>query len=456
MLSVTSIPRSRRLQTVAVLAMLPLAACEGVRRVAEDLLDTRTPRQRYVDGLAAAGLATSALARDWSAAGHRALLDAPVVDLPHIEEGYLPPGEPAAIGLRARVRRGQEVTFLVEFPGDSSGTIYLDAWLVEGDSTPPPLIHVESADSGTRSIRVRPRRDAEVVMRAQPELLRGGRFRATMRVAPTLAFPVGSGTERDVGSRFGASRDGGRRNHHGIDIFAQRGTPVVAAAAGVVRRVEETAIGGKVVWLRDREGNSLYYAHLDRQAVTNGMQIDAGDTLGYVGNTGNARTTPPHLHFGVYQRGSGPVDPWWFVHRPRGSVASLEADTTRLGGWIRLPRDGTLLRAGPSMQSDTVAVFPRLTAMRVLSATGGWYRVRLPDGATGFVSARLTESADRALRVATVDNASPMLARPTTVRGGLNVVALVTPADSLDVLGRFGDFILVRSARGMAGWVAEN
>jgi murein DD-endopeptidase MepM/ murein hydrolase activator NlpD len=449
--------RLRRTPGLAILCAIALLnACADLRRAAEEMLDNRTPRERYVDGLASAGLERSALARDWTEAGARALRDAPLVPLPHLEEGYLPPGEPAAISLRTTVRRGQEVTFLVEFPGDTSSTIFVDAWQVESDSGSPSFSHVESADSGARTLRIRPRRDVEVIVRAQPELLRGGRFRASLRIGPTLAFPVRPGTERDVGSRFGASRDGGRRSHHGIDIFASRGTPVVAAAAGIVRRVEETPIGGKVVWLRDDLGNSLYYAHLDRQAVTAGMRVSIGDTLGFVGNTGNARSTPPHLHFGIYQRGSGPVDPWWFVHRPRGEMARLVADTTRLGDWIRLARDRTLLRRGPSDRADTVASLPRLTAMRVLAVAGSWYRVKLPDGQTGFVSASLTESTDRAVRVATIDTVGHLLASPTANRDAADIVALVTPGDSLDVLGRFGDFILVRSSRGRAGWVAEN
>lgn len=449
-------PSHRHVARTGLLLLLALGtACADVRRAAEDLLDRRTPRERYVDGLAGAGLSATALARDWAAAGDRALAEAPMVALPHREEGYLPPAEPAAIALRARIRRGQEVTFSIEFPGDTATTIFLDAWLAGEDSTIPALALLLAADSGARMLRIRPRRDAEVVIRAQPELLRGGRFVASLRIGPTLAFPVRAGTERDVGSRFGASRDGGRRSHHGIDIFAPRGTPVIAASAGVVRRVDETPIGGRVVWLRDHEGNSLYYAHLDRQAVAGGEQVEAGDTVGFVGNTGNARTTPPHLHFGVYQRGAGPVDPWWFVHRPRGTVARITADTSLLGDWIRAPRDRTLLKAGPTERAATVAQLPGLTAMRVLAATGDWYRVRLPDGTTGFVSARLTEAATRAVRTATMGSPGPMFAYPGR-RDAMDVVAVVSPGESLDVLGRFGEYILVRSPRGLAGWVAEH
>ena len=134
--------------------------------------------------------------------------------------------------------------------------------------------------------------------------------------------------------------------------------------------MDSISVGGKVVWLRDTFGNSLYYAHLDSQAVSSGMRVDVGDTLGFVGNTGNARTTPPHLHFGVYRRGEGPVDPYWFVYRPRGNVPRLVADTSQLGKWIRPTAGQATLLAGPSSQSDILGLFGRHTAMRVLSAAG--------------------------------------------------------------------------------------
>src|SRR5690606_6321435 len=132
--------------------------------------------------------------------------------------------------------------------------------------------------------------------------LRAGRVTVTLAAEPALAFPVeGRGTGA-VGSFFGADRDGGARSHHGVDIFAPRGTPVLAAAEGTVSRVRETPRGGKVVWLRDEaRGQNLYYAHLDSQLVAGGERVRVGDTLGLVGNTGNARTTPPHLHFGIYR-----------------------------------------------------------------------------------------------------------------------------------------------------------
>ncbi len=436
----------------AILLTLTTASCDNLRRVADELLDHRPPRQQYVDALRNAGLGQAALAVDWIAAGERSLRQAPLVTSPHEEQGYLEPGEPAAIAFRVRVRRGQEVSLEMELVGDTSTTLFLDAWTLDTDSS-NAFDLLESADSGQRLLRLTPRRDGDVIFRAQPELLRGGRFRASLRLDPTLAFPVKPGTERDIGSRFGAPRDAGARNHHGIDIFARRGTPVVAAASGVVSRVNETPIGGKVVWLRDVFGNSLYYAHLDSQAVSSGMRVEIGDTLGFVGNTGNARSTPPHLHFGVYRRGEGPVDPFWFVHRPRGDMPRLVADTSRLGDWIRPASDRTILLAGPSLKSDTIGALRKHTAMRVLSAFGEFYRVRLPDGASGFVAARLTESTDRV--IARVPAGEAILARPAIAPAPQDVVAVVEQGDDVGVVGRFGEFALVRTGRGIAGWVIQ-
>lgn len=129
---------------------------------------------------------------------------------------------------------------------------------------------------------------------------------------------------RDLQSVFGDPRDAGRRQHEGVDISARRGTPVLSATNGVVMRVAETTLGGRVIWIFDTSrGLRLYYAHLDEQLVTTGQRVNAGDVLGTVGNTGNARTTPPHLHFGIYERGTGALDPYWFIAPPSGGTANV-------------------------------------------------------------------------------------------------------------------------------------
>lgn len=112
--------------------------------------------------------------------------------------------------------------------------------------------------------------------------------------------PVSGVRARDLVSTFGAPRPGGRK-HKGVDIFADRGTAVLSATDGVVWKVGRNRLGGNVVWVFG-EGLSLYYyAHLDAWApgLGKGDHVRAGEPLGAIGNSGNARTTPTHLHFSV-------------------------------------------------------------------------------------------------------------------------------------------------------------
>jgi murein DD-endopeptidase MepM/ murein hydrolase activator NlpD len=115
---------------------------------------------------------------------------------------------------------------------------------------------------------------------------------------------------------FGAVR-AGVSWHHGDDLFAPRGTPVLAVADGVVFSVGRQRLGGKRLWLRDAAGNEFYFAHLDRYSrlARDGEFVRAGDVLGFVGNSGDAEATPPHLHFEIHPASllglgyDGAVDP---------------------------------------------------------------------------------------------------------------------------------------------------
>lgn len=140
-------------------------------------------------------------------------------------------------------------------------------------------------------------------------------------ISKTLAFPV-AGKRSSVGSYWGASRGGGKRKHKGIDIFAKKGTPVVAIADGVISSKGKTPVGGKVLWLNpSKHGWSVYYAHLDKQYVKEGQYVRKGQVIGTVGNTGNARYTPSHLHFGIYTA-KGAVNPLPYVkHSPKVAVS---------------------------------------------------------------------------------------------------------------------------------------
>jgi peptidoglycan LD-endopeptidase LytH len=123
---------------------------------------------------------------------------------------------------------------------------------------------------------------------------------------PVMACPLG--LPNGFSSSWGAPRSGGR-SHQGVDMFAARGTPVVAAADGQVR-VGSNGLGGLTVDLYDVAGNRYYYAHMDSTAVADGQQVVAGQIIGGAGTSGNAAGTPPHLHWQVHPGAQGPVDPY--------------------------------------------------------------------------------------------------------------------------------------------------
>ncbi|KLD72260.1 M23 family metallopeptidase [Xanthomonas pisi] len=125
----------------------------------------------------------------------------------------------------------------------------------------------------------------------------------------TLRIPVNNVRARQIADTFGAPR-GRDRSHAGVDIFAPRGTPVVAATRGVVSAIRDAGLGGKQVWVLGPAMERHYYAHLDDWAagLAVGDIVEPGTALGMVGTTGNARGTPPHLHYGVYGR-NGAYDP---------------------------------------------------------------------------------------------------------------------------------------------------
>ncbi len=429
--------------------VLLLAGCDAPEAVREYFRTPITPHEAYYASLVESGLGGTALGQEWLSAADRALSQPLTVVSPYREEGFFPPGEVTALGFRVSVLRGQMIDVDVHLVSEDAGRVFLDVFEAAPDSTRLPL-PVAHADSDSLSLEFHPRRGGDFILRLQPELLRGGRYEITIRTRASLAFPVLGHTIRSAQSLFGVDRDGGRRSHHGVDIFARRGTPVIAAANGRVTRVSETAIGGKVVWMRDRFGHSLYYAHLDRQAVRSGAQVQVGDTLGFVGNTGNARTTPPHLHFGVYRR--GPVNPYNFIRQLPSEPEVTSVDLAGVGQWRRIRSEGVRLRRAPSTRGLVLGELERYTPLKVAAAAGPWYRVETPDGVAGFVAGRLTESTDQPLGSTVADSPISLRTSPGRNAPALEVLA---PGERVAVLGSFGNFLFVQSPAGNRGWMTN-
>jgi murein DD-endopeptidase MepM/ murein hydrolase activator NlpD len=127
------------------------------------------------------------------------------------------------------------------------------------------------------------------------------------------AFPV-AGAHNFVDT-FGAPRSD-VPVHVGNDIFASFGTPIVAVADGRIYRVGTLKISGNRLWLRDKAGYRYFYAHLSdfAAAAYNGADVHAGEVIGFMGNTGDAEPTPPHLHFEVHMPNGAVVNPWRYLH----------------------------------------------------------------------------------------------------------------------------------------------
>jgi murein DD-endopeptidase MepM/ murein hydrolase activator NlpD len=120
----------------------------------------------------------------------------------------------------------------------------------------------------------------------------------------TILMPLAGIRTRHIADTWHARRGAGRQ-HEGQDLFARRGTPVYSAGDGIVVRIGSAGIGGNAVSILGAGGRVYYYAHLSRFGqLKMGDYVTSDTVVGYVGNTGNAASTPPHLHFGVYDRGS--------------------------------------------------------------------------------------------------------------------------------------------------------
>jgi hypothetical protein len=235
-------------------------------------------------------------------------------------------------------------------------------------------------------------------------------------------------------------------------MFAARKTPVVAAANGRVTRVDETTIGGKVVWVKaENRDYTLYYAHLDSQLVKDGDRVQIGDTLGLMGNTGNARTTSPHLHFGVYTF-SGPVDPLPFVNPDQGQPEKIIAPITMVGELGRSISAPTKIFNEPDDNSIPNAEIEPNTLFRIEAASSSWYKMILPDGRQGYVRYRSVDDIEKPLRRLAVKTNLPLLDRPDSLAAKKTSIP---SGETVDILANFNDYYFIATRDKINGWITK-
>ena len=433
------------------LLLLLLLVSSGCKQeeVPEPYIPTNA-HEAYLYSLEQANLSSTALGRDWISAAEKALGEPVEITPPFEEVFYVNPAAAFAVGYRFDVLRGQRMELEVTSQGLDPARLFIDLFRVR-DTTPQEWPQVASADKEKNRFEFEPKRDAQYVVRLQPELLRGGRFRIIIRNVASLGFPVSGKDSRAIQSGYGAPRDGGRRVHRGVDIFARRHTPVIAPSKAYVERVGEGNVGGRNIWLYDSKRSLyLYFAHLQTQSVKQNSWVEPGQTIGTVGNTGNAKTTPPHLHFGIYIQGSGAVDPYNFINKIDSEPPPVAADLEALGQWVRSKAPDTAVKSSIKSRSPKIASIDRFSPMKILAAAGRMYRVLLPDGITGYIPARNVESINETLELQEAHNHQAVKASPVKEAAAME---LIDVGDEFSVLGEFEGYWLVRTQHGSTGWL---
>jgi murein DD-endopeptidase MepM/ murein hydrolase activator NlpD len=222
----------------------------------------------------------------------------------------------AGEGLRVRLTRA--------VAGFASGTTVVVA-----------AVEAEAVDGADPAATPTPTATPEPEPTARPEPAKPKPTPARRLARGRFVFPV-YGDVR-VADDFGAPRQIGP--HQGNDLFAAFGSPVLAVADGTLNRVGTLPISGNRLWLKTDRGDSFFYAHLSAfgPEAVGGRRVEAGALLGFVGNTGDAEPTPPHVHFEIHPGGRKAIDPHAVLTawQERGEV----------------PADGWLARYG----SDTEA-----------------------------------------------------------------------------------------------------
>lgn len=313
----------------------------------------------------------------WEVAYTGAIADSLQVSLPYGEKGAFTAGSNNTYGYTFKLEEGE--VLVANVAKDSlNQRIFIDVFEHKNDAWQ----HAESNKSGENTVEFKVAETGSYKIVIQPEVVANSDFFISLNKRPLYAFPVAGKGNAAIGSFWGMERDGGKRNHEGIDIFAKKGTPVIAITNGTISFTGERGLGGKQVWLRDGLfGKSLYYAHLDSIAVQGGMTVKTGDTLGFVGNTGNAKTTPPHLHFGIYQ--SGAINPLPFVYQ---TANIAEATFSRSFKTNQLKARGIAnLRQAPDTKSPTLGSLAANDTVVLLGQHNEWLHVQTPTGKKAFI-----------------------------------------------------------------------
>lgn len=320
----------------------------------------------------------------WEEQAELAITDSLEILLPYSEKGNFAPRSFSVYSYNLNMNTGEKLDIGVETM-EPEDLVFIELFFLENDSL-KTFTKIAANELGDSFLSEEISKKGTYKIIIQPEIEANSLFILKFRKSPVYMFPVAGMGNRAMQSFWGANRDAGGRKHEGIDIFAPRGTPVVAAIDGRISSSGERGLGGKQVWLRDTKRNqSLYYAHLDSIKPLGNRRVKQGDTLGYVGNTGNAKTTPPHLHFGIYKSYRGATDPLNYI---------FEIETPVFDDKFEIPETFSLkvsgaqanLRNRPTIKgSEIIGNTTAGDTLQILGKVNDWYHIRTFQDKAAFV-----------------------------------------------------------------------
>ncbi len=347
------------------------------------LFSESSAREVYEERLSASEIDQTTIVKLWQKASRNALTEPALVELPLQLKGSFKGRSLDAMAWKIAIKKGATLSIELNWLAADSSRLFLDLYdLSQGVDEP-----IGSYTDQDRNISYEADEDQTLAVRIQPEIFGEGVFTLSFTGQQTYgAFPVSGKKSTAIQSFWGAPRGGGTRTHEGVDIFAAKGTPVVAPTAGIVGSVRNGGLGGKQVWIRDlKRGHNLYFAHLDSQTVSFGNRVEIGDTLGYVGNTGNAKFTPAHLHFGVYDGGA--FDPFPLVKTEFANAGLAAAPP--IAELMTIASAKVNLRKGAGTQNEIIERLPKGTVISTLAASEDWTFVRTLSGIEGAIYSAL-------------------------------------------------------------------
>ena len=375
----------KQIKILSLFLILIISGCSQVNK-ASDFITNPTAKEKYKRDFKV----SDELFSIWENSGETAFNDSVSVNLPYAETGKFFPKSFSVYSYEIELHPGEVLNLEVE-TDSTKQLVFIELFEKTNDST-NVFEKVKSSDFQKKTLSFEVHKKATYKLVIQPEIEANTLFTFKMEKNPAYLFPVASGANTSVQSYWGDNRDGGARSHEGIDIFAKRGTPVLAATNGSIGYTGEKGLGGKQVWLRDRKRNqSLYYAHLDSIANVTGS-VKRGDTLGFVGNTGNARTTPPHLHFGIYKSYRGAINPLHFVYQTN-LLATEPEKLDSIPHKLIVQSSKANLRNKPTTSNSIIlSTSETQDTLQFLGKTNEWFHVRTSGNKASFIHQSLVKS----------------------------------------------------------------